>query len=131
MRRWIPAAAAAALLFLTSCSSESPTLTLTEPTDGATVSSPVRVAARVTGFELAIAGAVEDGAGHLHVIVDDCCVAPGQAIPTDDQDIHLWRAETSAEIDLPPGDHALCVQAGDGQHVALDLSREITLTVAG
>jgi hypothetical protein len=37
--------------------------------------------------------------------------------------------EPSAEVVLEPGEHALCVQAGDGTHVALDLSDQVTIDI--
>ncbi|WP_114594048.1 DUF4399 domain-containing protein [Euzebya pacifica] len=36
---------------------------------------------------------------------------------------------TSAELELEPGEHTLCLQDGDGEHTALDLTDEITVTV--
>ncbi len=101
----------------------------TTPVDGASVANPVKVAFSTRGFMLEPAGAVHEGAGHLHVMVDVPCVAVGQVIPKDAQHIHFGKGQTSGQIDLAAGKHTLCLQAGDGAHTALDLTDTITITV--
>jgi hypothetical protein len=76
------------------------------------------------------AGAVKAGAGHLHVMVDVPCVEPGQPIPKDDQHVHLGQGQLETQLVLAPGPHTLCLQAGDGAHTALPITREVTFTVA-
>jgi hypothetical protein len=44
---------------------------------------------------------------------------------------HVDDGASEAELDLPAGEHTLCLQAGDGEHAALDLTDEITITVVG
>ena len=100
-----------------------------EPTDGAAVASPVPVRMQATGLQLEPAGAVREGAGHLHIMVDTPCVTPGQVIPADDAHKHYGQAQTETTLELPPGQHTLCRQAGDGAHTALGLTEEITITV--
>jgi hypothetical protein len=41
------------------------------------------------------------------------------------------RRRSETELTLPAGEHTLCLQAGDGEHTALALTDEITITVAG
>jgi hypothetical protein len=118
------------VLVLAACS-QPPTLRITQPRDGATVEDPVAVSVAVTGFKLQVAAPAENGVGHLHVIVDEPCIAAGQGIPVDDDHIHLWHGESVTQLDLPPGRHTICVQAGDGEHTALDVSDRVTVTVAG
>jgi Domain of unknown function (DUF4399) len=81
------------------------------------------------GFAIEPAGNVEEGAGHFHLMVDADCVASGQQIPTDDAHRHLADGATRTQLDLPSGEHTLCLQAGNGAHEALDLTHEITITV--
>jgi hypothetical protein len=99
--------------------------------DGAEVTSPVAVEFVAEGFEVEPAGdgAVTEGAGHMHVMVDTPCVEVGQVIPSDEQHLHFGDGSTSTELELEPGEHTLCLQAGDGAHTALDLTDEVTITV--
>ena len=59
------------------------------------------------------------GGGHFHILVDTPCVEAGEVIPEDDEHLHFDEGETSAELDLDPGKHDLCLQVGDGEHRAL------------
>jgi hypothetical protein len=134
-------AAVALMLLAAACGSKddktptagSPTATASvafaSPEDGASVSNPVQVEFTATGFALEPAGEVHQGAGHLHVMVDTPCVAPGKPIPKDAQHLHFGKGQTDGLIDLAAGKHKLCLQAGDGAHTALDLTNEITVTV--
>ncbi|MGQ0745120.1 MAG: DUF4399 domain-containing protein [Acidimicrobiales bacterium] len=109
-----------------------PSVRITSPADGATVTGPVKLVMAANGFAIEPAGAVRDGAGHFHVMADVGCVAPGTIIPVGAADFnHFGKAQTEAELTLAPGQHKLCLQAGDGAHVALDLTHEITVTVTG
>ncbi|WP_081655507.1 DUF4399 domain-containing protein [Halopiger goleimassiliensis] len=102
-----------------------------QPEDGDESSSPVQIEAAVEGFELASVEEddVEDGTGHLHVIVDEGCIEPEYTIPQEEGYHHLSEGETEIELDLEPGEHDLCLQAGDGLHDAYDLTDEITIEV--
>lgn len=108
---------------------DSPSIAFTAPAGGATVTSPVALGFAAFNFTVEPAGDVHDGAGHLHVMVDVPCVEPGTVIPKDDQHVHLGMAQMAAEVPLEPGDHTLCLQAGDGAHTALDITREVTFIV--
>jgi hypothetical protein len=77
-------------------------------------------------------GVVHEGAGHLHLTVDADCVAPGEVIPKASPHIHFGDGSTEIDVELEPGTHRLCLQAADGQHVALageGMTEEITITV--
>ncbi|MGH9182383.1 MAG: DUF4399 domain-containing protein [Acidimicrobiales bacterium] len=101
------------------------------PTDGGEVTSPVQVEMVAEGLTIEPAGRARDGAGHFHVMVDRGCVEPGETIPSDVEGyIHYGKAQTEADLELGPGEHTLCLQAGDGQHTALDLTDEITVEVS-
>ena len=140
----VAAIAATALLALTGCSSDDGGDTAGEGTDtaaagvefagvedGATVSSPVSVEFATTGgFEvISAADGGGDGAGHMHVMIDVGCVAVGEEIPADDSHVHFGDGSTSTELELETGEHTLCLQAGDGDHIAMDATDEITITV--
>ncbi len=100
------------------------------PLDGATVVSPVVVHGAVVGLELVPAGSdVPDGV-HLHVLVDVVCVPAGRTIPADDRHLHLGDGSASVAIELEPGQHALCLQAGGGEHEALPYFDVVTIEVA-
>ena len=104
----------------------------TSPSDGATVSSPVKVTMGAENFLVEPAGAVKAGAGHLHIMVDTDCVAAGAVVPSDATHLHYGKGQLEAKLALSPGTHTLCLQAADGAHIALagaGMTQKITLTV--
>jgi hypothetical protein len=105
------------------------TVAFSEPTDGATVSSPVQVVMTAENIAIVPAGEPVEGEGHFHLMINVDCVTPGEVIPSDDQHLHFGDASTETTLDLPPGEHRLCLQLGDGVHTALDATDEITVTV--
>jgi hypothetical protein len=106
-------------------------VSIASPEDGATVQSPVTVTMEAEGLEIEPAGEVREGAGHLHLMVDADCVSAAETIPADDAHRHLADGSDEVELELEPGEHTLCAQAGDGVHQALDATHEITITVEG
>lgn len=104
-------------------------VSISSPADGATVESPFQVTLAADGFAIEPAGAVVDGAGHFHLVVDADCLAAGEQIPADESHVHLADGTSETELALPAGEHTICLQAGDGRHTALDLTDEITITV--
>lgn len=106
-------------------------VSITSPADGAEVDSPFDVVMAATGFTVEPAGDVGDGAGHFHLMVDTTCAAPGDLIPDDATHLRLGDGTSETVLALTAGEHTLCLQAGDGQHAALDLTDEITITVRG
>lgn len=113
--------------------SEAPvaSVSFTEPADGATVTSPVKVKMQATNFTIEPAGEIKPGSGHFHIIVDGGCTTAGAVIGKDETRLHYGMAQTEAELPLAAGQHTLCLQAGDGAHTALDLTDTITITVSG
>lgn len=100
------------------------------PEDGATVTNPVKVQMEATGVTIEpAASGVHENAGHFHVLVDTECMSEGQVIPNDDTHLHYGMAQTEAELTLPPGEHELCLQVGNGNHAALPLTDTINVTV--
>lgn len=102
------------------------------PRDGDVVSSPVRVEMSAEGFVVEpAANGVGEGRGHLHIMVDAPCVEARLTVPSDDQHLHFGAGQTTAVLDLEPGEHFLCLQAADGNHTALPIVDEIRVTVDG
>ena len=108
---------------------DGPTVSFSKPADGAHVAGGVLVEMVADGITIEPAGEVHEGAGHFHVIADDGCVDPGSAVPKDADHIHFGKAQTSGTIYLGPGEHDLCLQPGDGIHVALEPTDRITVDV--
>lgn len=106
-----------------------PRVTITSPSDGASVTSPVTLTFDIANLTLSPAGETRDGEGHLHIFVDGQCMAPGLIIPEDAFTLHVDDKALTAEVDLPPGPHDLCVQVGDGFHVAVAVQDRISVEV--
>ena len=120
------------MIVMAACSGSTERVFFTEPADGATVASPVEFQMGAENFNIEPAGEINEGAGHLHILVDVDCVAAGEVIPSDDNHVHFGKAQTEAELELTPGEHKLCLQAADGSHTALEgegMTHEITITV--
>jgi hypothetical protein len=119
--------------FIAACAMPAqPNVHFTEPQNGATISNPVKLKWAAQNFRVEPAGAVNAGAGHLHVMVNTPCVAAGQVVPHDDAYKHFGKAQMEAELTLPPGQHTLCLQAADGAHVALvgaGMTQQISIVV--
>lgn len=106
-------------------------VSFTTPDDGAAVTTPVSFEMTASNFTVEPASSgVRDGAGHLHILVDQPAIEPGVAIPNNEANgyYHYGDGSTSAEIDLQPGAHTIRVQAGDAMHRAYDLTDTIQLT---
>ncbi|MCL7418016.1 MAG: DUF4399 domain-containing protein [Halalkalicoccus sp.] len=101
------------------------------PEDRATVTSPVEIEMGTEGFVIeSVEEGIRDGHGHFHVFVDVECVEPGEPIPSEEGYEHFGDGRTETELDLEPGRYELCLQAGDGAHVAYDLTDRISITVS-
>lgn len=85
------------------------------------------------GTDLTEAGAPVAGEGHLHVAVDEDCVADGETIPGERASgagfYHFGDGSDAREIELTPGTYTLCMQLGDGEHRAFGATETITITV--
>ena len=102
-----------------------------EPTDGATVTSPVKVVMTVTGATVQPAGVPKKGTGHHHILINTEPTAAGTTVPKDDTHIHYGDGSTEAELTLPAGEHTLTLQFADGMHRSYgpDVSQTIKVTV--
>lgn len=106
-----------------------PTAALTAPLDGDRIAGPVDVEMAASGVAIVPAGEVTPGEGHFHVIADHDCLAPGTAIGKDADHVHFGTGASTGTIYLEPGTHSLCLQVGDGEHVALSATDSIEIEV--
>jgi hypothetical protein len=114
------------------------TVSILEPADGATVSSPVTVCMELTGVTLAAAGTVEPGKGHHHLYIDptadeQTAILRGDAlvIPNDETHVHMGDASTCKDLELAPGTHLIFAVVGDGAHTNLNppVTDQVSITV--
>jgi hypothetical protein len=111
-----------------------PEVFFTTPTDGATVTSPFQVEMGARNIEI---GAVPEevveprsAVIHYHVAANSDCLPPGVVIPQADPWIHFGDGSNEIEMNLPPGQHRLTVQAGDDEHRTIEgLCQVISVTV--
>ena len=101
--------------------------------DGAVVSSPVIVNMGVSGMEIEPAGAVNEGKGHHHIIIDGTFMPAGETIPADETHIHYGKGQTADTLDLAPGQHTITLQFANGVHASFgeEWSKTISVTVEG
>jgi len=88
-----------------------------EPADGATVTSPVRVAFGLKGAGVAPAGVDLPNTGHHHLLIDTRLTSFDQPIPADAQHVHFGLGQTETTVELAPGRHELQLVLGDNLHV--------------
>lgn len=125
-----PAAAAAK-----PASSGAPRVFFIEPTDGATVKSPVKLRFGIENYELAAVPqgdvtAARPHMGHHHVGVDTDCLPPGTVIPKANPWVHHGGAQTEMDMQLTPGKHKLTLQLGDDKHTTIEgLCSSVTVNV--
>lgn len=91
-----------------------------EPSNGATVSSPIKVRFGLEGMEIAPAGTEKANAGHHHLLINQKLEDPKSAIPADDKHKHYGKGQTEDTITLPAGEHTLQLVLGDHNHVPHD-----------
>lgn len=116
-----PSAAGAQVYFIT-------------PTNGETVSNPIRVRFGLEGMGVAPAGVERANTGHHHLLIDTdiSLLDLGQPLPANDQVKHFGGGQTETVIELPPGEHKLQLLLGNHLHVPHNppvLSEQITITV--
>ncbi|MEJ0092654.1 MAG: DUF4399 domain-containing protein [Methylocella sp.] len=134
MKRILPfglASAIAIAALISTLHAASPRVFFIEPKDGAEVSSPFKVKFGLEGLELKPAGDQTPSSGHHHLIIDGAPPPKGEFIPLSDKSLHFGKAQTEAELTLPPGKHTLTMQLGDSGHISYgpDLSATITVNV--
>jgi hypothetical protein len=118
-----------ALFAAVAAQAAAPRVFFVEPKDGATVTSPVHVVFGLEGMGLAPAGDLDPNKGHHHVLIDAGPMQKGLVIPANDKSLHFGKAQTEADIKLPPGDHTLTLQFGDGAHQSFGPEMSQTIKV--
>ena len=102
------------------------------PTDGETVTNPVKVVFGIEGMTVVAAGDDTPQSGHHHLLIDTGLPELGLPIPSDAQHIHFGDGRTETEITLEPGEHTLQMLLGDHLHIPHDpplISEQITIQV--
>ena len=99
------------------------------PHDGDTVGTTVSVSMGVKGMEVEPAGAVNEGKGHHHIIIDGSFIEKGVVVPADSTHIHYGKGQTEVEVTLQPGTHTLTMQFADGFHQSYGESMSAQITV--
>ncbi len=99
--------------------------------NGQKVTSPVKIVFGIEGMEVEPAGALNEGKGHHHVIVNGSYLERGVVVPADSVNIHFGKGQLETELDLPAGEHVLTLQFADGYHQSYgeQMSASITVTV--
>ena len=87
------------------------------PTDGETVTSPIRVEFGIAGMTVVPAGDMTPQSGHHHLLIDTGLPDLGLPIPMDANHVHFGDGSTSTEISLEPGEHTLQMLLGDHLHI--------------
>jgi hypothetical protein len=102
-----------------------------EPKDGATLTSPFKVVFGISGMAVERAGEIKADSGHHHLLINLGPMTAGEAIPVDDAHLHFGKAQTEAEVKLPPGNYKLTMQFANGAHVSYGpaMAASINVTV--
>jgi len=106
-------------------------VSIVEPANGATVTSPFKVRFAVRGMVVAPAGEIVAGSGHHHLLIDVDPIAAGTPVPADEKHIHFGKGQTETEVTLPPGTYRLTAQFANGAHQSFGpaMSQTIKVTV--
>ncbi|MGF6792414.1 DUF4399 domain-containing protein [Paraburkholderia sp. 35.1] len=128
INRWLVGVAAAGLL-AGSGVAQAEGVTFVQPADGATVTNPVHVVFGLDGMKIVPAGTLTDGTGHHHLLIDGKPLPKGEVVPATDKSLHFGKGQTETDLTLPPGDHTLTLQFGDGAHRSYGPEMSKTITV--
>ena len=106
-------------------------VTITDPPNGAMVSSPVKVCMATEGVEVQPAKkGVNDGKGHHHIIVDvDLPKDLSKPIGKDANHIHMGDGSICKEIKLSAGKHIIRALFAQGNHVPYNPALTATVTI--
>jgi hypothetical protein len=132
MRQILSVGLAAALSFAASTSllhAASPRVFFVAPLDGATVTNPFTIKFGLEGFALKPAGDTSPESGHHHLIIDGGPVPEDNIIPANEKSLHFGKAQTETELTLPPGQHTLTLQFGNGGHLSYGPALSATINI--
>ena len=133
-RRLATTAALTAALLLSACQHRgmpAQAVSLLEPANGATVSSPFKVRFGVAGLTVEPAGDIKPASGHHHLLINLDAVPAGEPVPFTDRHLHFGKGQAETEMTLPPGSYKLTAQFANGAHQSYGkaLSQTIRITV--
>lgn len=126
MRTWTPVLALCAAALLPPPSQaqagKGVTVKITSPTNGATVTAPVKVTLQATGVKIVPATVERPGTGHHHLFVDHDLTWISDTIPKGSPGIiHLGRGQSEFVLDsLKPGPHRIIAVVADWRHIPLN-----------
>ena len=111
-----------------------PTITITAPANGATVTNPVSITITSAGATIKPATDGDENAAHFHYFVDRdpaTVLQAGQPIPTGQPDIIHTAATTQELPSLTPGQHTVWVVLAHTNHVPFspNVQAQVTFTV--
>lgn len=104
-------------------------ITLLEPANGATVTSPFKVVFVVKGMKVAPAGTAEANTGHHHLLINGEALAKGEEVPFDKTHLHFGKGQTETNVTLAPGKYKITAQFADGDHRSYGPLYAHTITV--
>jgi hypothetical protein len=110
-----------------------PSVRFASPANGAIVAPTFEVVMAAKGVKAEPAGTVHANSGHMHILVDEDFVDPGEVIINDESHLHFGKGQLTTTLTLRPGKHVLRLQFSDGAHMALNdpnLRDSITVTAA-
>ena len=102
-----------------------PRVFFVEPTDGASVKSPVHFKFGSEGVTISPVPpdpvtAVRPGMGHYHLGIDVDCLAPGTEIVKGTPAwVHFGKGDDVFDSQFAPGPHKVSLQVADDKHVAM------------
>ena len=106
-------------------------VTITEPPNGAIVSSPVKVCMATEGVKVQPAKqGVNEGKGHHHLIIDvELPKDLSKPIGKDANHIHMGDGSTCKEIKLSKGKHIIRTLFATGDHVPYNSPLTATISI--
>jgi hypothetical protein len=97
--------------------------------EGDIINSPVDVAFGIEGMEVEAAGALNQGKGHHHIIINGTFIEDGKVVPKDETNIHFGKGQTETQLELEPGEYTLTMQFADGFHQSYGEQMSTTIKV--
>lgn len=86
--------------------------------NGDTLTSPVMVQMGVIGMEIEPAGAIKEGFGHHHILINQTSWTEGNVIPMSDSTLHFGKGQEETALTLEPGTYTIALQFADGVHAS-------------
>ena len=120
-----------AFVFITTSAFAGNAVTITDPPNGAMVSSPVKVCMATEGVEVQPAKkGVNGGKGHHHIIVDaDLPTDLNKPVGKDANHIHMGDGSSCKEIKLSAGKHIIRTLFAKGNHIPYNPALTSTVTI--